>query len=175
MTDSIQTSSQVWLSLGSNEGDRRKNLLDAIDGIRTHAQIQLLHESTWYETEPWGFTDQPVFYNLVVEIETDLGPLELLNTIKAIETQLGREDGAHWGPRLIDIDIILFGDSVFKSSTLEIPHPFFRERAFVLVPLSDLGPDIVDPVTKRSIKELLDEVSQPLGVKPLMNEHKNLG
>lgn len=166
---------KVWLSLGSNEANRRKNLLDAIQALRTNPRIQTLKESTWYETEPWGKTDQPVFYNLVVEIETDLEPLELLNTIKAIEIQLGREDGAHWGPRLIDIDIILFGDRVLKSTKLEIPHPFFRERAFVLVPLSDLGTDIVDPITNRSIKDLLDDLSRPLGVKPLMNEHTNLG
>jgi len=167
MPDSIRSISQVWLSLGSNVGHREKNLLNAIDALKNLPVIQQLKESTWYETEPWGMTDQPVFYNLVVEIETDASPLELLNAIKAIETQLGREDGAHWGPRLIDIDIILFGDTVFKSSTLEIPHPFFRERAFVLVPLSDLRADIVDPVSNSSIKELLDELPQPLGVKPL--------
>ncbi len=151
----------VHLSLGSNLGNRAENLrralaaLDALDGVRVTAV------SNCHETLPWGEADQPMFLNLAVEIGTVLAPPELLNTVKRVETEMGREPGARWSARLIDIDLVLWMDRIFDDGTLCLPHRHFRERAFVLRPLAEIAPDAVDPVTGTAVSALAGRFAGP--------------
>jgi len=116
--------------------------------------VELKAWSHCYETEPIGFTEQPAFLNMAVEIETAMSPLELLNAVKAIETSVGRQKSDRWGPREIDIDIILWGDTQYASDRLTLPHKEFRQRAFVLAPMAEIAPEAVDPVTGETIAAL---------------------
>lgn len=144
----------MLLSLGSNQGDRATYLQSAVEALGRLEHTRLRAVSDWYETEAWGEPDQPVFLNAAAEIETALEPLELLNAIKAIETRLGREPGPRWGPRVIDIDIILWDGAVIDTPELRVPHPEFRRRAFVLQPLADIAGDARDPETGATVAEL---------------------
>ena len=147
----------VYLSLGSNIGDRGRNLSAALEQL-TAEGIAVRRVSPVYETEPVDYTDQRWFRNLVVEAETELFPMQLLSRIARIERELGRVRGIPKGPRTIDIDILLYGNRVVKSAKLQIPHPRMSERRFVLAPLADLAPDLRHPVSGRSVRELLDAV-----------------
>ena len=144
----------VQLSLGSNLGDRAAALQAALRALTAVDGVAVMSHSHCYETEPIGFKEQPAFLNMAVEIETALEPLELLKTVKAIEGQIGRQQTDRWGPREIDIDIILWGDTEYASERLTLPHKDFRERAFVLVPMAEIAPDAVDPVTGETIAAL---------------------
>jgi dihydropteroate synthase/2-amino-4-hydroxy-6-hydroxymethyldihydropteridine diphosphokinase len=146
----------VYLSLGTNLGDRSRNLQTAIESLSPSVRVQ--RTSPVYETEPWGFTDQPSFYNQVVEGLTDLSPLDLLDTVKQLEVSLGREPSFLYGPRKIDIDILFYEDQVIHLPRLTLPHPLISERAFVLVPLADLAPNMQHPVLKKTIQSLLSEI-----------------
>lgn len=145
---------RVLLSLGSNLGDREKNLRAAIESLRGCAGIRVLAESRWYETTPVGRTNQPLFLNAAVEVETDLPPPDLLAIVKDIEKRLGRQPAQRWAERLIDIDIILCENLVMSTDLLTVPHKEFRRRAFVLTPLAEIAPDAIDPVTGLSVREL---------------------
>jgi 2-amino-4-hydroxy-6-hydroxymethyldihydropteridine diphosphokinase len=145
---------RVHLSLGSNLGDRAANLRAALDALDRLDGVAVWAVSHAYETEPVGKTDQPEFLNVAAEIETDLEPLELLNAVKGIEADLGRVPAERWGPRTIDIDIVLWGPRIEATERLALPHPEFRKRAFVLTPLAELAPDAADPVTGRRVAEL---------------------
>ena len=145
----------VYLSLGSNIGDRETNLRSATEQLESPA-LHVLRMSPVYETEPVGYTDQRWFLNLVVEAETDLFPLQLLARIQKIERALGRVRTVPNGPRTIDIDILLHGRAVVHSATLEIPHPRMAERRFVLAPLADLAPDLRHPVTRQTVRQMLE-------------------
>jgi 2-amino-4-hydroxy-6-hydroxymethyldihydropteridine diphosphokinase len=147
----------VYLALGTNLGDRRANLQAAMDSFAP--EIKILSESKVYETAPWGYADQPPFLNMAVKAETDLEALALLAHLKQLEAKLGREKTFRWGPRLIDMDILFYDDLVFQSESLTIPHPHLHERAFVIVPLADIAPDFVHPVSKRTVRELLADVN----------------
>ena len=147
-------STVVYLSLGSNLGDRAEHLRRALEAVATLPDTRLVAQSSVHETVPWGVTDQPSFLNLAAAIETALGPLELLAAVKEIEGRLGRMPGPHWGPRVIDIDLVLWQDTVVESDALTLPHPRFRERAFVLLPLREIAPGAVDPVTGHTVDEL---------------------
>lgn len=144
----------VYLSMGSNLGDRAEHLRRALEAVAALPGTQLVAQSSLHETAPWGVTDQPSFLNLAAEIGTALGPLELLNAVKAIELRLGRTQGPQWGPRVIDIDLVLWQDTVMETDALTLPHARFRDRAFVLLPLREIAPDAVDPVTGRTVAEL---------------------
>lgn len=157
--------SKVWLSLGSNEGDRMQNLRLALTSLDEFPDTRLEVVSPIYETAPWGEIDQAWFYNLAVEIGTALEPLELLNSAKLIETHLGRRPGPLWGPRVIDIDLILWEDRTVAEADLTIPHPHFTERAFVLTPMNDIAPLCVDPGTGLTIETLLERVEGRKGVR----------
>jgi 2-amino-4-hydroxy-6-hydroxymethyldihydropteridine diphosphokinase len=149
---------QIWLSLGTNVGDREQNLeraLLALQGVGTVTDV-----SPVYETKAWGITDQPDFLNLCAAATTNLTPRPLLTALKIIERELGREPGLHWGPRLIDIDILFYNDLVYQDDHLTIPHPLLADRAFVLAPLADIAPDLVHPNTNQTIHELLTQVDQ---------------
>ncbi len=137
---SINLPSTIYLALGSNLGDRSANLQAAISALPP--AVRVLKESPVYETQPWGYTDQPAFLNMVLKGETSLGPVELLDHLKELETSLGRLPSVRWGPRLIDMDILFYADLVLDIRGLVIPHPHLHERPFVLVPLADLAPDL---------------------------------
>jgi 2-amino-4-hydroxy-6-hydroxymethyldihydropteridine diphosphokinase len=145
----------VYLSLGSNIGDRQSNLHTAIDRLAAPG-LRILRTSPIYETEPVDYTGQRWFLNLVVEAETELFPMQLLSRIGKIERELGRVRTLPKGPRTIDIDILLYGKTVVHSATLEIPHPRMAQRRFVLAPLADLAPDLRHPVTRLTVREMLD-------------------
>lgn len=146
----------VYLGLGSNLGDRSANLQRALGLL--DAQLKLRAVSSLYETEPWGYQDQPRFLNCACAVTTLLPPRELLAAVKHVERSMGREPSFPDGPRLIDVDILLYGQSVLSEPDLEIPHPRLAERAFVLVPLSEIDPSLVHPVLKRTVGDLLEEL-----------------
>jgi 2-amino-4-hydroxy-6-hydroxymethyldihydropteridine diphosphokinase len=147
----------IYLALGTNLGDRSANLRAAIKELPS--EIKVLVESKVYETPPWGYENQPAFLNMAVKCETSLEPESLLKRLKQLEVQLGREQSFHWGPRLIDIDILFYDDLILNTESLTIPHPRLHERAFVLVPLAEIAPDLIYPVLKKTIKELLTKVN----------------
>lgn len=145
------------IALGSNLGDRHGHLIAAIDRLR--ARARLLDLSAVYETEPWGITDQPRFLNAACAIETELRPGDLLAWLKSIEVELGRQPAARYGPRVIDLDLLLYGDAVIDTRDLSVPHSRLAERAFVLIPLAEIAPDALHPILRRPIRRLAAEVS----------------
>ena len=148
----------VYLSLGSNIGDREGHLRKALEQL-TAGGVRVLRVSPVYETEPVDVTGQGWFLNQVAEAGTELFPLQLLAAAMRIERALGRVRTLPKGPRTIDIDILLYGSSRVKTAGLEIPHPRMAERRFVLAPLADLAPDLRHPITGKSVREMLDGVA----------------
>lgn len=146
-------SETAYLSLGSNIGDREGNLREAIRCLSEFGEVRKV--SSFYETEPVEFTEQPWFLNCAVELKTNQMPRDLLTAVLGIERKMGRERTQPKGPRIIDIDILLFGDEVLKIPNLVIPHPAMHERRFVLEPLAEIAPDVRHPVKKQSIGSLL--------------------
>ena len=165
--DTSEIRRRVLLSLGSNIGDRAGFLHDAVDALCHRLGSELYSESGLYESAPLGSIEQPWFLNMAVEIETALGPLELLNIAKEIESDLGREPGRRWGPRKIDIDIVMCGDLKLELPELTIPHREFRARAFVLMPLAEIAPDAIDPVTGSTVVELLNALDATENVRKI--------
>ena len=145
----------VYLSLGSNIGNREAHLRAAIERL-SDAGVRTVRISPIYETEPVDNRAQAWFLNLVLEAETGLFPLQLLSRTARVERELGRVRTAPKGPRTIDIDILLYGNVVMKTVRLEIPHPRMAERRFVLAPMADLAPGLRHPVTHRTVREMLD-------------------
>jgi 2-amino-4-hydroxy-6-hydroxymethyldihydropteridine diphosphokinase len=145
---------RAYLSLGSNVGDRAVNLDTAIARLRAFGEVVAI--SSWYETEPVEFTAQPWFLNCAVALNTDMTPEQLLAAILDIEQKLGRRRMQKKGPRLIDIDILLFGNAIVENAGLTIPHPAMQERRFVLEPLAEIAPDVSHPVLKQTIRDLRD-------------------
>ena len=154
----------VYLGLGSNLGDRRRNLEAALEALRAHPRITVSAVSSFLETDPVGGPPgQGKFLNAAAKIETDLSPDSLLEELKRVERALGRKPGPRWGPREIDLDILLYGDTILETGTLVIPHPRMRERRFVLEPLAEIAPDARDPVTGLSVRALLEKVEKVSG------------
>lgn len=148
----------VYLALGSNLGSRLANLKNAVSNLTP--QMNVRKKSPVYETPPWGFKEQSAFLNQVVMAETYLEPEALLGHLKRLEIALGREPSFQNGPRLIDIDILFYDDVIIDSPPLVIPHPRLHQRAFVLVPLNDIAPDLVHPVLGKPVSELLLDVDR---------------
>jgi 2-amino-4-hydroxy-6-hydroxymethyldihydropteridine diphosphokinase len=146
----------VFIGLGSNLGDRRANILEAIDRIRKLPESRITKESSLYESEPHG-NAKTWFVNGVIELETTLSPDNLLKKLKGIEAAMGRKrvKGKRWGSRIIDLDILFYTSLVLKKRTLKVPHPELANRRFVLLPLSELGPQVIHPVLQASVSELL--------------------
>lgn len=155
----------VYIGIGSNLGDRQKNCLRAIELLQKRG-IVVTKQSSLYETEPWGYKDQPQFINMAIEIETEFNPKELLMVLKNIEREIGREESLRWGPRKVDLDILLFDTiiltdiltDILTEDSLEIPHPLLHKRDFVLKPLCEIASDIHHPLLKMSIGNLLQQL-----------------
>lgn len=149
------TTKTVYLSLGSNIGDRARNLQAALEQLAA-PDLRVVRASPTYETEPLEYAAQRWFLNLVAEAATELLPMQLLMRIGRVERALGRVRTVPKGPRIIDIDILFYGRTIVRAAKLEIPHPRMAERRFVLAPLADLAPDLRHPVTGKTIREMLD-------------------
>lgn len=143
----------IYIALGTNIGDREGNLQTAKDALSP--RVTVLQESPIYVTPPWGYTDQPDFLNQVILVETKLEPMPLLGYLKDIEAHMGREKLFRNGPRLIDLDILFYGERVVDVGDLQVPHPRMAGRAFVLVPLNDIAPDFIHPVFEISVSTML--------------------
>jgi 2-amino-4-hydroxy-6-hydroxymethyldihydropteridine diphosphokinase len=146
----------AYLSLGSNIGNRERHLGDALARLRALGRVAAV--SSLYETEPVEFTDQPWFLNCVVLLETKAAPADLLANLLAIEQEMGRVRNQKKGPRTIDIDILLFGETILDSPALTIPHPALHQRRFVLEPLAEIAPEAWHPGLKKTIRRLLEEL-----------------
>jgi len=154
---------EVYLGLGSNLGDRMSNLASAVE--RLSRKITIKKISSVYETEPVYYKEQPLYLNAVLSAVTELDPFELLNFVKSIESDLGRQPSFRNAPRTIDIDILFYGDQVAETAELIIPHPRIAERAFVLVPLAEIAPRLVHPLLQKKVSELLAVVEGVDGVR----------
>jgi 2-amino-4-hydroxy-6-hydroxymethyldihydropteridine diphosphokinase len=155
----------VYLSIGSNLGDRAANLREAIQKLEDLGKV--VEVSSFYETEPVELTAQPWFLNCAVKLDTEKMPRQLISAILSLEQSMGRQRKQKKGPRIIDIDILLFGSSVIEIPSLTIPHPKLHERRFVLEPLAEIAPDARHPVFKRSMRELRDALPPGQTVKRL--------
>ncbi|MCB9245436.1 MAG: 2-amino-4-hydroxy-6-hydroxymethyldihydropteridine diphosphokinase [Flavobacteriales bacterium] len=152
-TESPYKDELLVLSLGTNLGDRFSNLLRAREELSVHFGEPAM-ESRIYDTAPWGKSDQPGFLNQILVFDVGLRPMMVLDTILRIEKELGRIRREKWGPRIIDIDVIFYGDLIFEGDDLRIPHPHMAERAFVLEPLLEVLPDFRHPLQDKTIREL---------------------
>lgn len=157
---------RTYLGFGSNLGDRRKRILTAMELLDRTEGVSVVSRSSLYETDPVGVTDQPPFLNAAAGVETTRSPRELLGLIREIEKTIGRTPTFRWGPREIDIDILLSDDCVINEEGLTVPHPRMHERAFVLIPLAEIAPEAVHPVLGKTVDELLSALGTSDGVTP---------
>ena len=170
----------AYLGLGSNLGQREENLVAAIELLRNETSqpgagqadpkadglaIGVSRVSSLYETAPWGYANQPSFLNCAVEVRTALSPVQLLSRVKELEQEMGRQPGIRFGPRLIDVDILLYSNMAVSLPDLQIPHPRLHQRAFALIPLSELAADVVPPGLQATIAQLADQADERDGVK----------
>ncbi len=150
----VNIKSIIYLSLGSNLGDKKENLQKALEELKK-GYITVKKISSFYKTQPVGLKEQPDFFNIVIKAETSLSPDELLRSILNIEKKMGRKRKKKYGPRIIDIDILLYNDLIIKKKGLNIPHPAMHERNFVLIPLKEIEPQLTHPELKKNISEFI--------------------
>jgi 2-amino-4-hydroxy-6-hydroxymethyldihydropteridine diphosphokinase len=155
---------KTYLLLGTNLGDRKRNLEQAIELLEVKG-LKIKGRSSIYETAAWGFVDQPSFYNQALEAMTDYSPKELLLIVKSVENEMGRIKKEKWQERLIDIDILFYNDMIVNDEHLVIPHPEMQNRKFALIPLVELTANQIHPVLRKTTMELLDECEDKLEVK----------
>lgn len=150
---------RVYIGLGSNMGDKAENLARARQMINSVDDTEITKTSSLYKTAPWGKTDQDDFINQVIEIETELTPLELLHQLQNIEIKLGRQRNEQWGPRVIDLDVLLYGEETIEMAELKVPHPYLMQRLFVLMPLQEIEPELIFPDGSK-IVEVLNRITR---------------
>lgn len=150
---------KAYLGLGANIGERHENLKRAIQLLNDESHVEVTKESSIYETAPYGKTDQPDFLNMALEVETDLEPIELLELCLSVENELGRVREEVWGPRIIDIDVLMYEDLEIDIDNLIVPHEEMHLRKFVLEPLSEIAPNAIHPTFNQTVKELLEELN----------------
>ncbi len=151
---------KVFIGIGSNVGDRLQNIKKAIELINENQECKVVKTSSIYESKAFGVKDQNDFLNSVICIDTNLDPVYLLEFLKNIESKIGRTKTEKWGPREIDLDILLFGDLIFSENDLSIPHKGIQERDFVMIPLTEMEPEIVHPVLKAKVKDLIQKADK---------------
>lgn len=149
----------VAIALGSNMGNRLEMLRAALKGLECEG-FNITAKSLVWETLPWGITDQPRFLNMCVIAQSGLDALDMLRRLKEIERRVGRKEGGRWGPRLIDLDIVLIENETVSEPELTIPHPRMHERRFVLVPLAEISPDMINQNLDKTVQELLHELPE---------------
>lgn len=156
---------EVYLALGANLGDRMGNIASAVERLSGKVTVRKL--SSVYETEPFYYKEQPMFLNAVLSGMTKFDPFELLSFLKGIESDMGRQASFRNAPRTIDIDILFYGDRIIETPELIIPHPRIAERAFVLVPLAEIAPGLVHPLSHTKVSDMLAEVEDKAGVRKM--------
>jgi len=168
----VKTDHAAFVSVGSNLGDKLDNCLKGIAALIESGESSLLGASRFFRTSPVDYTDQDWFVNAAVKIRTTMEPLDLLDKLVAIQQQMGRKtDAVRFGPRVLDLDILLYDDRVFRTPRLEIPHPRMHKRAFVLQPICDINPSIIHPVLGQTVADLLGRIDdEDQRVIPLENQ-----
>ncbi|QGQ43957.1 2-amino-4-hydroxy-6-hydroxymethyldihydropteridine diphosphokinase [Metabacillus sediminilitoris] len=156
---------EAYVALGSNMGNREDYLLKAIQKLNLHPLIDVVNFSSIYETDPIGYTDQAEFLNMVIKLNTDLSAFELLHVLQNTETLLNRKREVKWGPRTLDLDILLYNHENIVAEQLIVPHPRMHERAFVLIPLYEINQNISIPTLEESLSTIIDQLSDKEGVR----------
>lgn len=160
----------TFIGIGSNQGDKYKNCVLAIDNICACEWNRLLKQSSCYLTEPWGYSKQHDFINLVIELQTSFSPHELLSFLQGVEKKLAKKKNGKWGPRTIDLDILFYNNQRLISPQLTIPHPLLHQRGFVLLPLKEISPHLTHPVCNQTVSQLLDRLRDDKRVVKLVKE-----
>jgi 2-amino-4-hydroxy-6-hydroxymethyldihydropteridine diphosphokinase len=160
----LMRKNEVYISLGSNLGNRTENLRKALHAIELHVGT-IIKRSSVYETKPWGKSDQPDFFNQVIRVQSDISPENCLVRLSIIEQQMGRKREEKWGARIIDLDLLYANDTIIQTEQLTLPHPGIAQRRFVLVPLVEIDPDFIHPLLKKNQRQLLSECPDLLEVK----------
>jgi len=160
----LMTKNEVFISLGSNLGDRTENLKMALHAVELNVGT-VLKRSSVYETKPWGKGNQPDFLNQVIRVHSDISPEDCLFRLLAIEQKMGRKREEKWGARIIDLDLLYADDLILQTEKLTLPHPGIAQRKFVLVPIAEIAPDFIHPLLKKSQLQLLNECPDLLEVK----------
>lgn len=155
----------VYISLGSNLGDRVNYLKEALQLLDNHPSIEIVNVSSIYETDPVGYEDQDLFLNMAAQLNTTLSPIELLDACQMVENKLGRKRDIRWGPRTLDLDILLFNDKNIVFERLIVPHPRMHERSFVLIPLMELCSVIAMPTSEKPLREYAEQLPDREGVR----------